>query len=394
MPGHSKSLPDDTGAPPDTALPILGPLTDDQRDMLEILLAAWHERWNWPVFDYVSRMLVTRNGADAFETSSRMPVLQGVGAMVRYQLLFFEHGPVLDNAQKVGLTIAGFWRAGGEREARTLVEVIGYLADEDGHLQPDPDRPVSLDVGLADVIAASRPLRGWSPRALADALSREPALWGNVQTGDDARVRPVGDRLAPYRGVHEVEDYLRIVAATLGHPVAADLPTAYPPLALVEALGYLDAVWRYRLKGPLLGRNQPVSWVRLAQSAASTDEFDARLSALTDVLVHLDVRLPAAEESDALAAKEGSLLRLRRRLRLELDALPSSRVDEAIETLRSIVRIRAGGQHSGLGSETASAFRALRLPYPPLDYAVAWEQIRSRAIDGVNAIRQEIQAGD
>ena len=86
--------------------------------------------------------------------------------------------------------------------------------------------------------------------------------------------------------------------------------------------------------------------------------------------------------------------RLRRRLKLDLDDQGFERAAAAVLDLQRVMRIRAGTQHSGIGSEMAEAFRELGLPYPPANPAEAWTSIRAVTLRAVDAVREEIQAVD
>jgi hypothetical protein len=297
--------------------PIFGPLAEDQKALLDAIAEPWRTSGRWPVLDYVSRVLSARTGGDVFDVASRMPVVQS-SPQNRYQLIFFERGPSQSPDQQIGLTIAGL-RQLGAREADVVARVIGYLADADANLEPDPTKPVNLVIPIRDLMSTHlrRELRGWRPAHLAHALSREPALFGVVQEGDAGSVSPSSDRIRPFRGVVDAASYLLRLIQWFGARVELRPASVEgSPLSLSESLGYLDAVWRVRVCEPLLGRAQPASYGRLVLDAASTDEFDARLSALADVLSHLTVQLPP--EKEAAAANEPSLRRLLRRLALEL----------------------------------------------------------------------------
>jgi hypothetical protein len=377
--------------------PILLPLGSDGQALVEILGERWLQNRRWPVFDYLNRRLLRTVGADATETMSRLPVVQGHSIEV-YRLIFTERGgPFAELDQRVGLTIAGLYRLPQARDPLSqIVAVVRYLAEADAALEPDPDHPVSLDLPIVDLLTTHLrdELKGWSPEVLMAALEHEPPLWGTVQHGPD-HIGVRAGRLSLFRGVADADDYLRRVIRLLGaHAPRAAAPAVLSPLDLPEALGYLEAVWRVRFGTFLLGRTQPASLARLALPCASSDEFDARLSALADVLGHLEVDLPPEAEAEAKRAGERSLARLRRRLEGQLEGAALDRAVSAIRTLQDVVRIRVGAQHSGLAGETAETFRQLGLPYPPSDPAAAWESIRGVTATAVDAIRQELQAAE
>lgn len=378
--------------------PILTRLPSDQQALVEFLGESWSQTRSWPVFDYLNRKLLTSFGVDAMEAMSRLPVVQRPYGQEMYRLVFTERGgPFAEPDQRVGLTIAGLYHLPSAEEAvRQLVAVIGYLADADAALEPDPDRAVGLDLEVIDLLTTHLPreLRGWRPADVAHALEHEPPLWGAVSpTYDHLRVR--AGRLSIFRGVRDPDDYLRRVIRLLGADAPPTVaPAVVSPLDLPEALGYLDAVWRFRFGSHLLGWTLPAAAARLALPCASADEFDARLSALADILGHLTVEPPPMADRAESRAKEGSLARLRRGLEGELEGEAFQRADAAIRNLQHVVRIRVGGQHSGPGGETAKAFRQLGLRYPPSDPGAAWEEIRSVSATAIHAIREELQAAE
>ena len=121
-------------------------------------------------------------------------------------------------------------------------------------------------------------------------------------------------------GFRDPADYLhRVIQLLRADAPPAVVPAVRAPLDLPEALGYLDAVWRLRFGSHLLGWTLPSATAKLVLPCASADEFDARLSALADVLGHLAVE-PVLGDAEAGDAKAGSLARLRKTLQRELES--------------------------------------------------------------------------
>jgi hypothetical protein len=226
-------------------------------------------------------------------------------------------------------------------------------------------------------------------------LEREPPIFGCVRLSgftDETRwLIDLRNDLSAFVGVTDSEDYIRRVLVAIG----ADRPTLIEsavdtPLALIDEMGYLDAVWQARTKlGPLFGASRIASCAGLALSCQSSEEFDARMNALYDVLNRMEVPL-SPEDQSALKGRPGSLQRLRARLHRDLPDDEHARVDASIGLLQDAIRIRAA-LHSGAQEELPTRYGSLGLPYPPTDYRAAWDHIRGRASWAIRSIRQSIE---
>lgn len=380
---------------------IFDDLPEHQQALVDIIGDQWQRNGRWPVYDYIERTFRRQTGLSSLATMAQLPV---VG---RYFMLFDEDGQPWGNPdRRVGLTAAGFYHFPQLRDhAVQLVTAVRLIADRDAHLTPDPERVVKLDLTIEGVFDAIDPwLSTWSPADLGTALRQEPPLWGALvdhppiaearSLASSKRIRP-DHRLSGFVGVSGLDDYLcrvvRLLGAGARPPVEAQLPSA---LGLAEALGYLDAVWRVQAGSHLLGHVNPSAAAKLAASCSSPDEFDARLSALADILAGVRVELAVDAEKAASAAGEKSLARLRRRLEAELERDAFARASETVSDLQRAVRVRAAGQHSGAMSEMAGTFERFGVKYPPMDWGMAWEQVRARCAAAVNAIREELEVRD
>ena len=242
--------------------PITNSLSPIDQALVEILAERWVRSWKWPVYDYLNRTLASRTGASALETMSRLPVAQGASPHIEYRLIFTERGgPFAEADQRVGLTIAGLRHVADARaRAEQVIGVIWWLAQADAQLEPDPDRPVGLDLSLLDLLTTDfhPTMRGWSPDTLGEILDHEPPLWGSISSGPERKITLRGGHLSSFVDVQDVDDYLVRAIRWLGADRSARPAPLYPsPLQLPEALGYLDAVWRARLAGH--------SWVEPSQ---------------------------------------------------------------------------------------------------------------------------------
>ncbi len=157
------------------------------------------------------------------------------------------------------------------------------------------------------------------------------------------------------------------------------------PLALTEAVDFLDAVWQLRFGTPLVRRlaTTPVAGVVIPVS--SRDDFKARMSDLCGIIEGFeidDALLPPADR-----AVTGSLNRLQRALR----NVSSDAADDTIDQLRVVVKVRTALQHPGRARELHQHFEKLGIRYPPSDWGRAWEAIKSRVIPCLTQLRDEVR---
>src|SRR5207302_1377104 len=82
--------------------------------------------------------------------------------------------------------------------------------------------------------------------------------------------------LRAFRGVQTIEDYLDRVVAAFPPPKRRGAAVALPPMAIPDALGYLDVVWRLREGRALIGRAVPGPFARLALSCSAPEDCDSR----------------------------------------------------------------------------------------------------------------------
>jgi hypothetical protein len=162
-----------------------------------------------------------------------------------------------------------------------------------------------------------------------------------------------------------------------------------PPLAIVEALDFLDAVWRLTFdRQRLIGTTALVHIARLEQQAVDRQDVRDRLSDLADVFDALEIPAPLAPSPPG---REGTLLRLNRLLSEKIiDPEGIERVSVAVEKLRAVVRIRAGLQHSGAGPSLPASFAVLGIGYPP-DWTLVWDQIKEAVIEALTVLRDEVR---
>lgn len=383
--------------------PLLRAVSTAQQQFIDILFACVTTHGNnWPVFDYVNRVLRSR-GVDAASELALFPVAATRGNLnVGYRHIWTEGGGSAFNADsRVRLTIAGLRQestGGGLQLAGFLARVVGKLATLEESIEPDPDATASATFDLDDdVLSHVGDSRTYKPfdSLIASVLEREPPIFGCARlSGSTEETRWLVDLrsdLSAFVGVADSEDYVRRVLISIGAdqpPVAAS--TVDTPLALVDEIGYLDAVWQARTKeGALFGAARVASCAGLALACATSEEFDARMNALYDVLNRMEVTL-SSEDEEALKGRPGSLQRLRARLNRDLPEEEHARTNASIRLLQDAVRIRAS-LHTGAQGELAGRYRALGLTYPPASYGAAWDHIRGRTSWAIRSIRQSVE---
>jgi len=116
----------------------------------------------------------------------------------------------------------------------------------------------------------------------------------------------------------------------------------------------------------------------LALPCSTRDEFERRLSSLADIIKLLDIPDELLPAADKLPAKSQTLVRLELLFTSRLADEDRVEVVKAIATLRSINRLRVGGQHSGAQGDRARAADTLAVS---LDgrWGEAWDRVRAVA---------------
>lgn len=386
------------------AHPLMTPLAWAQEQFVDVLFLQATSAGSWPIFDWLRRVLRKR-GIDAATELARFPAAVDRARSRRsYRHVWTDAGlGALNESSRVQLTIAGL-RAEGSGGGRAfgdfLARVVGQIAEWESQVVPDPDTPPVATVELTDILRRVKGHRRYLDNLdlIGTVLSREAPILGCASRSGPLESRTwkvnLRDDLTTYLGVKDSEDYLRRLLISMG----VDYPAVFPlsddrPLALVDEMGYLDAVWQARIdRHSLFGAARVASYAGLALSCSTSEEFDSRMNALYDVLNRIDVSLSAKDEAEMKSqGRSGSLQRLRHRMRTA--GLPEEdfdRVDVSIGTLQDAIRIRAG-VHSGVQRELPARYRRLSLSYPPTDYGATWNDVRDRCAGAVRSIRQALE---
>ncbi len=189
-------------------------------------------------------------------------------------------------------------------------------------------------------------------------------------------------------------------------PDAVVTPALITPRSLADAFDHLDAIWRLAFKNPLLHIKRAADVLGLALPCSTGDEFKSRLSDVTDVLsrLHVDNALLPGTVSRGLAniigaiqgtplvdiPKGESFNRLAAVVDLKLQDTAKGQGLAAIKTLRLVRDLRVAAQHADAAERLPGALGKLGLPFPITDYGETWDQVRSKTVDALAALRQAI----
>jgi hypothetical protein len=367
---------------------LLAPFTPEQQAVVDLLAKVWMEHGEWPNLRYVEHEM-DRLGFALETVLPTFPSLRVIGSHpvgAGYQAVWYDGlGGAPDS--RVGLTVAGLAHlpvAGQNCLAflRLLQAMATYFLN-----QPvDPFQVEDLDLSLLDLVhqaqIADEQWAGW----IVPIFDHEPATWGgNCGTAPDGATRWRYRRTLRHFMEPEmnVSAYLWCLDAYLAPPRPDLVVESIPPLSLLAALDFLDVVWLLRYKTRLLRLPSAVAAASLSEEAHTADEFDARLSALGQVLKGLSVpRTKGANHPVQFFAAK---------LLADLPPESHERVQRSIAVLEAAVLVRNAQQHAHAAPDSVNALGALGLTYPVTEWASAWVTIRNGVTTALWAIREELQ---
>jgi hypothetical protein len=171
-------------------------------------------------------------------------------------------------------------------------------------------------------------------------------------------------------------------------PEARSGVVAVSPLALHEAVGYLDAVWRNAFGRGLLARDALLAGGVLAAPCATSQDFKEKVSAVVDAFNALHVPIDT---------RDGSLQKIllhlqdwaRERRIPDADLAP---VERAISVLKRVPRLRAGFEHAAARADFEAAQQALGVSLPAESYADEWNRLVARISLNLGVVRQFIRS--
>lgn len=382
----------------EAAASLLQPPNGDQRKLLLTILDPFVTDGIWPVRDYVEAML-DEQSLDASALLNTFPSWH-----THYSAIWPGPGTLLRNEEVVALTVAGLALCGPFlQDAQDVVDAhlasLRYLADRLRSAPASPTAARRVEVTSDDIarsltddgLISSDGILSLRLAQLYSIWDHEPSGWrtsASVKDPADWTVQ-LGRGIRAYAGVTTVEEYLERLAEPL-FPQPTVGARAHPSsLSVVEAIDYLDTVWRLHFREPLINLPGATKTASLSLPCATSDEFVARLSALADLLDRMtppDLKQPSRDR------KPKSLGQLDDFLAQQLADDSQQRATKAVATLREINNLRRGHQHHGAQGDGFNAAETLGITPLLGNWGSAWERIQVRIVDALNAIREEIQA--
>ena len=152
-------------------------------------------------------------------------------------------------------------------------------------------------------------------------------------------------------------------------------------MALPDALDHLDLAWRLAVGEHLVRVPRAAMAAKLTQPVGSVEEFESRCSALADLLNAFNLPKPATLHN--MKVKLGEIL-----------GDEAGRAQAAVDTLRSVVALRAGQQHQGADRRAEQARVALGLAPLTGDRQGSWNRLRLVTIRALDTISRRDQQPD
>jgi hypothetical protein len=119
------------------------------------------------------------------------------------------------------------------------------------------------------------------------------------------------------------------------------------------------------------------------------DEFEARLSSLSDTIKSFDI--PDRLIKGSSIPQDQTIKRLNIAVsQFGGGAAPSGHFTAAISTLSAVNELRVSFQHGATKANQASAFKTLGIASPGADWSSDWDTIRGLAATALGAIAEEL----
>ena len=381
-----------------TSTDLLKSLTPDQQRLVDLLGDTALTHGEWPIFDYVQGAF-ERDGLEGMDTFESFPRMgQWNYGAVRCDM--GRRTPNLD--EKVALTLLGVHHCSRMRPfVSSVLDVIKLMGERRRAVPLSTKEPRRVLIPVSEIrswfLSLRKPFDAPWFFVLHELMRTEPrlaTLTGGVAADWSIEVGP---SVRDFEGIDTIEEYVERIERLTAFPEPAPSLAAPSPLDLVAALDYLDAVWRTTVgrKGMRLFMVPSAERAaKLAFGANTAEEFDARLSALGEILrsandsakeVESKKQLPRQTPDEPLAPLEEHLAARGRKA-------GDARIRYGVSTLEHALALRDAAQHAEASDRAVRALNELGIGYPVSDFAQAWATVSAKTVEALGAIREELAA--
>lgn len=367
--------------------------SDEQTALLAVVAGALAATYQWPVFDYVDRLLYKEFRYDARSIIQSIPRLSLDDPRMSYGWFF------VDGAQqfypqpedRLGLTVAGMLKQTNMLPfAGLFLDVLKLMVNREARATALPLQPATATISadtIHELIRAAGRDRDFEYEPTVEfmkmQLRHEPATWNSVPDFENPDTpRALWHGLRNYRSVANAASYVDCLADVF--PVSTAMTQANPSsLSLPEALHFLNTMWRLHCKAQLFVCDRIDSAAQLALDCSSKDELAARMSALAGILGK--AHLPTTKDS--------GLNDLQQYLESHLPSDDHDGVIGAVGSLKAIVELRNSLQHTGskFVGRDRWAEQQLNISLASGDWSGIWDTVRIACTDAVNTLRNEAE---
>lgn len=295
-------------------------------------------------------------------------------------------GSAIDRGGPVCLTLAGLHHVHDDQAVsicRALLAYMRALTKAQEQILTSPFEVPDLTVDLRDAVQAAGEDLTFLDWTVKVAEREWPGIAFTPQLQEDKLTGTLGHLTEA--NFHTTDAYLTAVTAALAPP---EPPTTLPysePRALLRALNFLDVTHELVVGSPLVERPPMDRSSLLVLSAQTEAEFNAGVTALSELLGNFNVPKTRQQPPHALS-------RLEEHLATELPNVDRSAVREAVDTLNQIRVLRNSSVHPKPAPELLQAHERLGLTFPVNDFATAWDSVRAYAERACASLQEEIQA--
>jgi hypothetical protein len=373
---------------------LLEPLTADQQKLIE-LIAETYRTYDGqaPVWEYLE-LEFDRLQGDARATLDSLPRVGGPAHTSRQYGLVWYDQRIPANDTRVQLTVAGRHHVGGAVEMDHLEDfiiILKRLTQARREYTMSPIEAQSAYITQRELTHMIGGLNKSKVTIFRQTAAYEPLFMGSINDAEDPEdgwKLQLRRELVLYDGIQTWEDYINRVAELLTPPTPTAEPAALSPLGLVSAFDYLNVVWQLHFEKPLVQPLNGERTARLAFDVTTTDELNAQVSSVAEIIKTLSVSGDPTVNKTAVSRLTPFI-----NSKKDLDTTSVQRIEEAVEILKAVQSMRNSlWQHSGTEHRGVAAIKLLGLSYPITDPTTAWRSIQRKVIEALTALREEIQA--